>query len=168
LALLRLKTSRQVPHVAKLLPVEAKVYIFQPIYAVGCSLLHPPIATKGEINYLDDVIDRKLYWMGSANIVFGNSGGAVFTEYQGNYYFIGVPSRIAGTWEQVFTHMAWFVPISRVRAWFKEEQLHFLLDASVKPSVCFEQRERLRQEAERRLAAKPANEPTPAPPAQQP
>ena len=163
LALLRLKTNRKLDSVAKLLPTDAKVYIFQPIYAVGCSLLHPPVATKGEINYLDDVIDKKVYWMGTANIVFGNSGGAVFTEYKGDYYFIGVPSRVAGHWVQIFPHMGWFIPISRVREWVKAEHLDFLVDPNVKPSDCFAKREQLRKEAELRATARPKSVPTPAP-----
>jgi len=164
LALLKLKTSRKLDHVAKLLPPDAKVYIFQPIYAVGCSLRHPPVATKGEINYLDDVIDKKVYWMGTANIVFGNSGGAVFTEHNSDYYFIGVPSRVAGSWSQIFPHMGWFIPITRVREWLKEEHLLFITDSKIKPSECFEKREQLRREAEARLVIGRKSEPTPAPP----
>jgi len=163
LALLRLKTSRKIDHVAKMLPENVRVYIFQPIYAVGCSLLHPPIATKGEINYLDDVIDKRTYWMGTANIVFGNSGGAVFTEHNGDYYFIGVPSRVAGSWTQIFPHMGWFIPITRVRNWAKAEHLEFLIDPKVKPSDCFAKREQLRKEAELRISAQKKGEPTPAP-----
>jgi len=161
LALLRLKTNRKMDYVAKLYPDNGKVYIFQPIWAVGCQLLHPPIVTRGEINYLDDVIDRKVYWMANACIYFGSSGGAVFTEHEGNYYFLGVPSRVAGTWTQVVQHMGWFVPITRVRQWIKDEKLDFLVDPKVTPTECFDLRDRLRKEAERKLMPGP-KEPTPA------
>ena len=163
LALLRLKTSRQVPYVAKLLPAGVEVYGFQRIYVVSCSLLNPPIAAKGELNDVDDGEDRKQYWRGTANIVFGNSGGAVFTRYKGNYCLIGVPIRIEFVPDEFLKHRVWFVPIPRVWEWVKEEHLLFLVDSSVKPTECFEKREKLRKEAERRLAAKSASEPTPAP-----
>lgn len=161
LALLRLKTSRKIPYVAVLLPESAKVNIFDRIWACGCSLLHPPIVTEGIVNYLDDVIDNKIYWMGSAQIIFGNSGGAVYIFRDNRYYFIGVPSRIAGTWGQAVTHMGWFVPITRIREWFKDEHLDFLLDPKKKPRECFEMREKLRREAEKN---RKAESPTLAPP----
>jgi len=163
LALLRLKTSRKIPHVAKLLPENVGIRIFDRIWACGCSLLHPPVVTEGMINYLDDVIDNKVYWMGSAQIIFGNSGGAVFYQHQGDYYFIGVPSRVAGTWGQVVTHMGWFVPITRIRQWAKDEHLDFLFDSKSKPSECFQLRDKLRKEAEQRKPASRPEEPTLAP-----
>jgi hypothetical protein len=148
LALLKLKTSNKFPNVAQLLPEDAKPRIFEPIWAVGCSLLHPPVATDGMINYLDDIIDRKVYWMGSAQIIFGNSGGAVFVEMDGHFYFIGVPSRVAGTGWQVVPHMGWFVPVSRIREWFETDHLVFLVDESVTPKACFDKRRRLQKDAE--------------------
>lgn len=80
LALVKLQTDRKLPFVARMLPEseDKTVTIFEPIWAIGCSLGHPPVQTAGHINYLDDVIDRKFYWMGSADIIYGNSGGAVF------------------------------------------------------------------------------------------
>jgi len=151
LALVKLRTSRKISYVAKLLPEKAKVSIFEPIWAIGCSLLHPPVVTEGIIDYLDDVIDRKTYWMGSANIIFGNSGGAVFIERDSQYFFIGVPSRVAVTWGQAVTHMGFFVPPMRIREWFADEQLRFLTDAKAKPSDCFAERKKLRERAELKI-----------------
>jgi len=151
LALVKLKTNRKLDHVARLLPENVMVRIFQPIWAVGCSPAHPPIGTTGHINYLDEVIDRKVYWMGSANIIYGNSGGAVYLKHGGDYWFIGVPSRVAVTWGQAVTHMGFFVPIPRVRQWCADEHLTFLTAPNVKPGECFAKREERRKAAEMRL-----------------
>lgn len=163
LALLRLKTSRKSDYVAALLPADTQVFIFQPMWAVGCSLLHPPVATAGTVTYLEDVIDRKNYWMGNAQIIFGNSGGAVFLKDGDRYCFAGVPSRVAVTWGTVVTHMGFFIPPTRVREWSKAEKLDFLTNDKSKPSDCFKLREQLRLEAERRKLGE-KREPTPATP----
>ena len=167
LALVKLRTGRKIAHVARLLPSGTKVAIFEPIWAVGCSLRHPPVVTQGIIDYLDDVIEQKLYWLGSANIIYGNSGGAVFVERDGRYFWIGVPSRVAVTWSQAITHMGYFCPVPRVRQWITDEYLLFLTDPVAKPTNCFAKREELRKQAELRMLGdkpqKPA-EPTPAQP----
>lgn len=148
LALLKLKTGRKIAYVAVLLPAGETVAIFEQIWAIGCSLLHPPVVTEGVIDYLDDVIDRKVYWMGSANIIYGNSGGAVFIERGGRYCFIGVPSRLSVTGFQAITHMGYFVPITRIRKWIKAEHLTFLTDEEVKPTECFAKREEMKKKAD--------------------
>ena len=146
LALLRLKTARKFDYTATLFAGGGDVQIFEPIWAVGCSLLHPPVATEGILNYLDDMIDRKLYWMGSAQIIFGNSGGAVYVKKDGHYYFVGVPARIAVTRGLPVSHMGYFVPIPRVREWIAEEHLDFLVTDKT-PTECFETRKKLRDKA---------------------
>jgi len=158
LALLRLRTAHKFDYVARLLPDEAEVHIFTPCWAVGCTLLHPPIATEGTISYMNEVIERKTYWMSTAQICFGNSGGAIFIEHKGNYYFAGVPSRVQGLWlnpatTQPVTHMGWLVPIPRIKEWIVKERLTFLLDAKVKPSECFAERERIRVKSLKELAS---------------
>lgn len=172
LALLKLQTARRFEHVARLLPPEEKPAIFEPIWAVGCTLLHPPVVTEGVLNYLDDVIDRKVYWLGSAAICFGNSGGAVFLERSGHYYFIGVPSRMAVVgFSSPVTHMGYFAPICRIREWVKAERLEFLIDSAKKPVDCFREREELRKKAELQqlhISRSGPQEPMPAPPEARP
>lgn len=153
LALLRLKTTRKLDFVAKF-PSETQFYIFQPIWAIGCSLRLPPVATEGIITYMDGVIDQKLYWSGSASIVYGNSGGAVYTKFGDNYYFIGVPTRVSGAGWQIFPHMGWFAPLPRIKEWITDEKLDFLIVADKKPTECFELREKLRKEREAQLNKK--------------
>jgi S1-C subfamily serine protease len=148
LALLKLRTARKFDHVARLLPTDAEVHIFQRVWAVGCSLLHPPVVTEGIVDYLDELIDRKLYWMGSAPIIYGNSGGAVFLRHGDDYCFVGVPSRLSVSGFQAVTHMGYFVPIPRIRRWLTDERLTFLTDTKTTPADSFKQREAMRKKAE--------------------
>jgi hypothetical protein len=83
-------------------------------------------------------------------VLVHNSGGAVYVERDGHYYFCGVPSRVAGSWGQAITHMGWFVPIPRIREWLKDEELRFILDAKVKPADSFKAREEKKRESERK------------------
>jgi len=158
LALVKIQTSRKLDYVAKLLPKDTTVTIFEPAWSVGCSLLHPPVAADGMVTYLDDVIDRKLYWMASAPIIFGNSGGAMFVQKNGNFFFVGVPSRVGATHSQAVEHMAYFVPASRVRKWLADEHLTFLVDVEKTPSECFAARKDLRQKAEMTAAKAPKSD----------
>ena len=80
-ALLRVRDKEnKADNVANLFPINDvdNVHIFDECYAVGASLGHPPIASKGMITYMDDEIDHYKYWMSSAQTIYGNSGGSVF------------------------------------------------------------------------------------------
>lgn len=152
LALLELKYNDRsyplkVEHAARLAPkpVAAKLRVFQPIYAVGCSLGHDPIHSHGEITDLLDYINGKAYMMGSAPVIFGNSGGAVYAQVDGQYYVIGVPAAGGSTGYQLVSHMHWFVPAERVHAFLESQKLTFLSDPSVSPEACFEARAGERQ-----------------------
>ena len=132
MALLKLRTARMAS-VAHLLPLEEipHIRVGSPIVACGCALLHDPILTKGMVTHMGDEIDHKLYWMGSAQIIFGNSGGSVFAPMaahgEDRFWFIGIPSRIdiAG-WGSPITHLGYFSPLSRVYEFFGEQLYHFL------------------------------------------
>lgn len=143
IAVLRLYFPKKMDFVAPLLPVDKELRVFQKVYAVGCSLLHEPIATSGEITDLEDMIDNKPYTMCSADIIFGNSGGAVFAQMDGKWYFVGIPARVAVTRGAPITHMGWFVPIKRIRGWIDEQILHFLVDEKKTPKECFEERAKM-------------------------
>lgn len=151
LALVKLRTSRKLDHVAAPLPKAQQVFLLEDVLAVGCALRHPPVLTAGRVNYKNDVIESKEYWLSDAQIIFGNSGGAVYVK-KDRWYFIGVPSRVAVVgWSSVVTHMGYFVPVTRIREWVESQHLEFLLDKSKKPAECFEQREALRKQAEMRM-----------------
>ena len=129
MALLKLKTIKQAPAVGALMSGDdaKSIQIGSPVVAVGAALGHDPVLTDGIITHMGDEIDFKDYWMSNAQIVFGNSGGAVFAETSTGYQFIGIPSRVAVTWGTPITHLGYFSPITRVNDFF-EEQLYCFLE----------------------------------------
>ena len=151
IAILKLHTTTEMKFVAKLMPQSElrNVRLFQNVFAVGCSLGHPPIASAGMLTSLSDIIERKSYWMMSAPIIFGNSGGAVFIERDGRFFFIGVPSRVASTRMGVVEHMAFFIPPTRIHSWLKRQHLAFLYDPAVTPAQSFKERDTIRRKSRR-------------------
>ena len=153
MALLRLRMSTQASHVAKLLPeneIEA-VRVGDKSYAVGCALLHDPILTEGMITHMGDEIDYNDYWMSSAQIIFGNSGGAMFRPDDEGYYFIGVPSRIdVAGWTDAITHLGYFSPINRVYDFIRSEHYEFIVDPNFTEEQCEKVREDIKKKAETR------------------
>ena len=130
MALLKLRTVKVAPAVARLLPKDLikSIRIGSPTVAVGAALLHDPIITSGIVSHMGDEIDYKTYWMSTAQIIFGNSGGAMFYPSDGKYYFIGVPSRIdISGFSDAITHLGYFSPIGRVYEFFDEQLHHFLI-----------------------------------------
>lgn len=150
LALLKVKRTQPVDFVASLAPPrrEEEIFLGSRIDAVGCALSHEPLMTDGGINFMDEEIDNKLYWMGSAPIVFGNSGGAVFLSKTGE--FIGVPSRGAiipiGFGGSVIAHMNWFIPFTRIYNWLAEVNYDFICDQSVTYEQAMEARKKFMKE----------------------
>lgn len=118
--------------VATLFPVSklSEVKIYDELHAVGASLGHPPISTKGMLNFMDDEIDDLNYWMSSAQIIFGNSGGAMFrwSDIRRRYEWLGIPSRISMQgWSTPITHMGYFIPIPRVKAFLESNRYRFII-----------------------------------------
>ena len=132
LALLRLRDEGAKPDVAKLIPRDrlGTLRLFQPIIAVGAGLGHAPFPTAGMITSLVDEIERKTYMMASAQIIFGSSGGGVYSPDTGE--FIGVPSRLAvafrGFSAIIATHMGFFIPAQRIYAFLEAQGHAFLYD----------------------------------------
>ena len=145
MALLKLKTIKQAPAVGALMSGDdaLSLQIGSPVVAVGAALLHDPVLTDGIITHMGDEIDFKDYWMSNAQIVFGNSGGAVFAGTDAGYRFIGIPSRVAVTWGTPITHLGYFSPITRVSEFFEEQLYHFLVPGHDHDSKkCSKERER--------------------------
>ncbi len=153
IALLKLRTPNEADYVAKLAPVgrEKEIKLLDRVYAVGAALGHPPIVTAGRINYMDDEIEDYEYWLSDAQIIFGNSGGAVFL--QDSHEFIGIPSRLdvaqIGWSLDPITHMGYFVPFPRIWDWLKDQYFHFIIDDSVTYQQCEEERNKAQDEARR-------------------
>jgi S1-C subfamily serine protease len=151
IALLELRSDSEpypleIEHVAQLANDEEakKLRVFQKIYAVGCSLGHDPIHSTGEITDTSDLIRGKTYMMGSAAIIFGNSGGAVFVRFGDEFRHIGMPSLVAVSSVAV-THMNWFVPQSRIAKFLRLHKLEFFFDEAKTPEECFEERDKSRK-----------------------
>ena len=116
IGLLKIRSEKPFDNVAKMFPRgehKSRLRLFQPVYAIGCGLGHPPLQTRGELAGFTDIMDNYPYWLSTAPTIFGNSGGSVYLD--GTYELIGVPSRIAvvasGFSADAITHMSYFIPI---------------------------------------------------------
>jgi S1-C subfamily serine protease len=154
MALLRLDYPIEIPTVARLFPKDGRLVMLQDVYAVGCSLGVDPIATHGQVTDLEELIDHRSYVMASADIIYGNSGGGVFTVVDGNAYFCGIPSRVRVTrGGQALTHMGYFIPPERLYRFFELQKLGFLYDAKETPTQSFENRAKLQEKTRERAPA---------------
>jgi len=165
LAILKLRGNRNIEYIANLFPrLEVQnVYIGQNAPAVGCSLLHAPILTTGEITSLNDEIEDKQFWMSNSQIIYGSSGGAVFLKRDGEllWHWIGIPSRLNVIgWGTPITHMGYFVPIPRIYSWLEDQHLEFFYDKTKTPEECFEKRKKLSEKARLQSVIKATTEAT--------
>jgi hypothetical protein len=121
--------------------------------AVGCALGHDPILTVGHVSHMGDVIDGKDYWMSTAQIIFGNSGGGVFTPFDGDYFYIGIPSRVDVIgWGTAVSHCGYFSPISRIYEFLEEQIFDFLIPGSDRTEAqCAKERKDRRDLEERKI-----------------
>ena len=157
-ALLRVRDKENTADwVANLFPLKDldNVHIFDDCFAVGASLGHPPVASKGMITYMDDEIDSFKYWMSSAPTIFGNSGGAVYrwNDDSKKYEYIGIPSRISiqpmGFSADAITHMGYFIPIERVYKLLEENNYQFIYDNKISIEECNKSREGKQKQPEK-------------------
>lgn len=144
LAILELDCPLEIKAVALLLPLGETLPMLQDVYAVGCSLGVDPIVSVGKITDLEVLIDRREYVMASADIIFGNSGGGVFTRIGDTFYFIGTPSRVSVARNgQAITNMGYFIPATRIRAFFAAQKLEFLTNPAITPADSLKAREEM-------------------------
>jgi hypothetical protein len=168
-AMLRLHNYRQMPYVASLYPEAdiAALQVFDPVWVSGCSLLHDPFASSGEMTYLREVIEQKTYLMANAPSIFGNSGGGLFHGVDG--HLLGLTSRVTAlqlgfgidvmTWMQFSTHP------ERLYEFFREQELYFMFDDADDYHEAMQRRERKRKASEQFLRAKDEGIVLPEPPA---
>lgn len=158
MALLHLKLA-QPPIVAQSLsPGRIKeVVIGTSAVAVGCALLHDPILTTGIVTHQGDIIDYADYWMSNAQIIFGNSGGGMFVQLADNYFFVGIPSRVAVTgWSNAVTHLGYFSPINRIYDFYREQVFDFLTPGSLRTEAqCAADRDAKRKLEDRKQLSLP-------------
>ena len=150
LALLKMDSPRKFPYVATLIPEERvrNLRLFQDVVVAGCSLLHDPFCTFGQITYLSEIIDMKEYLMSNANSIFGNSGGALYLKDTGE--LLGVPSRVTvnqlGFGLDVQTWMGFSSHPKRLYEFFREQEMQFLFDRTDTFKASRERREKMRLE----------------------
>jgi S1-C subfamily serine protease len=170
IALLELRrTGQAVDYIAKLFPKdrEAEVHVFDPVWACGAALGHEPIATHGIINFMNEPMEEGIeYWMSSAQIIFGNSGGSIYrySVIRKQYEFLGIPARVSvsmsGFSSDPITHMGFFVPITRIYKLLDENFYQFVYDEKKTYEECETEREEYIKEREKLLIAKFGGEPT--------
>jgi len=157
IGLLKIRSEKKFEHVAKMFPKgehKKQLRLFQPVYAIGCGLGHPPLQTRGELAGFTDVIDNYPYWLSTAPTIFGNSGGSV---YRGDTYeFIGIPSRIAviamGFSADAITHMSYFIPVPSIYNFLEDQLFNFIFDSSITSKECAKQRKQKRDRDEKHMA----------------
>ena len=145
IALLELeKQDKEVEWVASLFPEldVDDIHVYDAVFACGAAMAHEPIATDGTITFMNEIIDDYDYWMTTAQIIFGNSGGAVFrySQKRNKFEFIGIPARIevniSGFSAQAITHMGFFVPITRIYSLLRDNQYDFIFDNETSFEEC--------------------------------
>jgi S1-C subfamily serine protease len=159
LALLHLRTGRPAPAVAALYPrgKEDQLRVGMPVLCVGAGMGEPPVQTAGFLSQFGREIEQKEFWLNTAPSIFGNSGGALFLA--DTYELIGVPARIAvamlGFSADAITHLSYAIPITRIYQFLEDQRFRFVYDARFTEEGEEQERERLREEQERRLAGAP-------------
>lgn len=172
LALLKLRTDEPAKAVAKLYPrkEESWLRVGMPVITVGAGLGAPPVQTFGFLSQFGQEIDRREFWLNTAPSIFGNSGGAMFLgdvgemfpndelAEQRQYTLLGVPARIAvallGFSADAITHLSYAIPMTRIYNFLEEQRFRFIYDDEFTEEGEEEERERIREEQERKLAGK--------------
>ena len=172
LALLKLRTESPAEAVAKLYPREEEAWlrVGMPVITVGAGLGAPPVQTFGFLSQFGQEIDRREFWLNTAPSIFGNSGGAMFLGDVGEmfpgdtlaetrqYTLLGVPARIAvallGFSADAITHLSYAIPMTRIYNFIEEQRFRFIYDDEFTEEGEAEERERIREEQERKLAGK--------------
>ena len=137
LALLKLRdTERGVDRIAYMLPEKEYPKLGQTVWAIGAGLGYPPSMTSGEMAFAEQVINGYRYQLATAPIIFGNSGGSLFSysDVRKRYEMIGVPSRVSATGFQAVTHMGWSIPTETVYTFLRDNYHGFIIgDKYLKP-----------------------------------
>jgi S1-C subfamily serine protease len=151
IAVLKLDSPKPYAYVATIIPREKikDVKLFTPAYASGCSLGHEPFANAGQITFLSEMIENRLYWMTNCSSIFGNSGGAIFLADTGEQ--VGITARISGIQigfgMDIITWMGFSVAPQRIYEFFDEQELMFLYDINDTYKAAIERRKKKQRQA---------------------
>ena len=143
MALVKLSSEKKANYVAALYPrnKENDLHVMDETVAVGCSLGFPPLPTTGIITRKNFQINSLPYHMSSSQIIYGNSGGAMFLDAPGQ--LIGIPSLVPVVgWATPIMHMGLFIGIERIYDWLEKEHYDFLFDSTKTEMGCLEIRKK--------------------------
>jgi len=144
LALLELRDRKEASFVAALFPESGgDLYIGETVVAVGCSLGHKPLPSFGTVSSLDEQIENQPRLMSSACIIYGNSGGALYTLQEKE--LVGVPCAgdvvIAGFSAQAIPHLGYAIPYYVVYDFLRDGCYDFIFDTAKSYEQCAKERE---------------------------
>lgn len=158
IALLQFKDNVKYPATELYTRDKAKdIPVLTALAVIGAGLGETPLATFGNLNGKQKIIDNYEYWLSSAQSIFGNSGGGVFAVQEEEWKFIGIPSRIAvtGSWSPApITHMGFFIPVFRIYDWLESNCYQFLYDESISIEESNRLRDKRRQEKRMEILSK--------------
>ena len=141
MALLKLRTEDAAQYVANLPIKPTELLVMDESVAVGCSMGFPPLPSVGVITRLNFQLDSLPYHMSCSQIIYGNSGGAIFLGETGE--LIGIPSRVAVIgWGVPIPHMGLFIPATRIYGWLATQHYDFIYDVNKDESECLAEREK--------------------------
>ena len=143
MALVKLSSEKKADYVAALYPRNKgnDLHVMDETVAVGCSLGFPPLPTTGIITRKNFQINSLPYHMSSSQIIYGNSGGAMFLDAPGQ--LIGIPSLVPVVgWATPIMHMGLFIPIDRIYDWLEKEHYDFLFDSTKTEKECLDIRKK--------------------------
>lgn len=131
LAMLRLRDPDIEDSIAQL-PTDdfiTNLCLFDEVYVVGCSLGGFPVPSKGILSALNGEYENREYWMSSAPVVFGNSGGGAFAldPTTNKFRLMGIPTAIMFLQSDdehkpqgdLLPHINYIVPAYRVRSFIE-------------------------------------------------
>lgn len=162
IALLKVKCSEKIAYIAKLYPRNKgdEIKLGEPMISCGCSMAHQPFFTFGNLSSKGDQIDAKEYWMTTANVIFGNSGGPVFLSE--SFEYLGNTARVAsiqlGFGVDIITWMGFFIPIDSIYNFLEENFFMFIYDKTTDSKKCEVLRKKKIEEEERKLSFPSAKE----------
>jgi len=155
IAAVQLNNTRPMRNVASIIPREEikDLQVTDPVWVCGCSLLHDPFPSPGNLTYLREIIDQKAYLMQNAPSIFGNSGGGLFHGDTG--HLLGLTSRITSTQLgfgiDIMTWMGFSTHPERLYEFFEHQELQFLYDDNDNYYEAKARRESRKHEALRNL-----------------
>lgn len=170
IALLEVKRTNEVKHVANLFPKDKikEIHVFDRVFACGSAMAHEPIVTEGIINFLNEEMEKGIdYWLSNSQVIYGNSGGSLFrySRERKRFELIGVPARIAvnisGFSSDAITHMGWVVPITRLYKLLDKFYYQFIYDETTTYEECEKKRKENKEQLEKLLITRFGGRPFP-------